>query len=83
VARPQVFTCGPDDDVEAALATMRQHRVRRLPVEGFGGTVAGIVSMNDLVLAAGPRKPVRSEAVVETFQSICAHHHPVPHVTAA
>jgi hypothetical protein len=39
--------------------------------------------MNDLVLAAGPRKPVRSEAVVETFQSICAHHHPVPHVTAA
>jgi CBS domain-containing protein len=83
VARKQVFTCGPDDDVETALETMRQRRVRRLPVEGFGGTVAGIVSMNDLVLATGARKPVRSEAIVETFQAICAHHQPVPHITAA
>ena len=83
VARPQLFTCGPDDDVEGALEIMRKHRIRRLPVEGFGGSVAGIVSMNDLVLAAGPRKPIRNEAVVETFQAICSHHHPVPHVTAA
>jgi CBS domain-containing protein len=83
VARTPVFTCGPDDDVESALATMRQHRVRRLPVEGFGGSIAGIVSMNDIVLAAGARKPVRNEAVVETLQGICAHHHPAPHITAA
>jgi CBS domain-containing protein len=82
VARTQVFTCGPDDDVQSALATMKQHRVRRLPVEGFGGTVAGIVSMNDILLAAGPRNAVRSDAVVDTFQAICAHHHPTPHVTA-
>ena len=53
VARRQVFTCSPDDDVQTALATMKQHHVRRLPVEGFGGTVAGIVSMNDILLAAG------------------------------
>lgn len=83
VARTHVFTCEPDDDAETVLTTMRQHRVRRLPVEGFGGTVIGIVSMNDLVLAAGPRKPVRNEAVVETLQAICAHHLPVPHITAA
>ena len=83
VARKQVLTCGPDDDVHAALATMKQHRVRRLPVEGFGQTVAGIVSMNDILLAAGPRKAVRSDEVVDTFQAICAHHHPAPHVTAA
>ena len=83
VARTTVFTCAPDDDVESALQTMRQHRVRRLPVAGFGGAVAGIVSMNDIVLAAGARKPVRNEAVVETLQAICAHHLPVPHITAA
>jgi len=83
VARKSVFTCSPDDDVHAALATMKAHRVRRLPVAGFGDTVMGIVSMNDLVLAAGTWKPVRSEEVVETFQQICAHHHPVPHVAAA
>ena len=83
VARTTVFTCAPDDDVESALQTMLQHRVRRLPVAGFGGAVVGIVSMNDIVLAAGARKPVRNEAVVETMQAICAHHLPVPHITAA
>ena len=83
VARTTVFTCAPDDDVETALQTMRQQRVRRLPVAGFGGAVAGIVSMNDVVLAAGARKPVRNEAVVETLQAICVHHLPVPHITAA
>src|SRR5688572_1834773 len=65
VAHTQVFTCGPDDDVHAALATMKQHRIRRLPVEGFGGTVSGIVSMNDILLAAGPRKAVRNDEVVD------------------
>ncbi len=83
VARKLVWTCGPDDDVHAALATMKQHRVRRLPVEGFGGTVLGIVSMNDILLAAGARGAIRSDEVVDTFQGICAHHHPAPHVVAA
>jgi len=82
VARTRVFTCGPDDDVHLALATMKQHHVRRLPVEGFGGTVAGIVSMNDILLAAG-RKGVGNAEIVDTFQAICAHDHPTPHVTAA
>ncbi len=83
VVQTPVWTCGPDDDVQAALATMKQHVVRRLPVEGFGGTVQGIISMNDILLAAGPRKQVREAEVVETLQSICAHHHAVPHVSAA
>jgi CBS domain-containing protein len=83
VVQAPVFTCGPDDDVQTALETMKQHGVRRLPVEGFGRTVMGIVSMDDVVLASGPRKPVRDADVVNTLQAICAHHHPAPHVTAA
>ena len=83
LARQQVFTCDPDDDVHAALATMKAHRVRRLPVEGFGGSVLGIISMNDILLAAGARKAIRNDEVVDTFQEICAHHHPTPHVAAA
>lgn len=83
VVQAPVFTCGPDDDVQTALETMKQHGVRRLPVEGFGRTVMGIVSMNDIVLASGPRKPVRDADVVNTLQAICAHHHPAAHVTAA
>jgi hypothetical protein len=42
--------------VQVALETTKQHRVRRLPVEGFGGTVADIVSMDDVVLASGPAR---------------------------
>src|SRR5687767_11337155 len=83
VARNAVFTCGPDDDVHAALETMKAHRVRRLPVAGFADSLVGIVSMNDLVLVAGAKKPVRTDEVVETFQEICAHHHPAPHVAVA
>jgi CBS domain-containing protein len=62
---------------------MREGRVRRLPVVGFGGTVLGILSMNDILLAAGPRKAVSYEDVVQVLQAICGHHHPAPHVVAA
>jgi CBS domain-containing protein len=82
VVQGPVHTCGPDDDVQAALATMKQHRIRRLPVEGFGGTVLGIVSMNDVLLAAGPKRPVREGDVLATLQTICGHHHPTPHPVA-
>lgn len=83
VVQTPIYTCGPDDDVQAVLETMKRHCVRRLPVEGFGGAVMGIVSMNDIVLASGPRKPVRGVDVVNTLQAICAHHHPSPHIAAA
>jgi CBS domain-containing protein len=83
VVQKPVYTCGPDDDVQAALETLKQHCVRRLPVEGFGGTIMGIVSMNDIVLTSGARKPVRDAEVVGTLQAICAHHHPSPHIAAA
>jgi CBS domain-containing protein len=83
VARRTVLTCQPEDDVHAALMTMKQGRVRRLPVVGFGGTVLGIVSMNDLLLAAGSARGVRNDEVIDAFQAICAHHHPVPQLVTA
>lgn len=83
VATKQLATCAPEDDVRDALATMRRARVRRLPVLGFGNTVLGVLSMNDILLAAGAGKAIASEDVVQTLQAICAHHHPVPHVVAA
>ena len=83
VATRTVGTCAPEDDVQAALTTMREHRVRRLPVVGFGGTVLGILSMNDILLAAGVGKPLSHEDVIETLKAICGHPQPVPHVVAA
>ena len=83
VANNTVWSCVGDDDVQTALATMKQHRVRRLPVLGFGRTVIGVISMNDIVLAAGADGTVRDHDVVDVLKTICAHHHPVPHVVAA
>jgi CBS domain-containing protein len=83
VMQGPLFTCNPDDDVESVLDVMKEHAIRRVPVEGFGGTVLGIVSMNDIVRVAGVRKAVRGVEVVETLQSICAHHHPALRIAAA
>jgi CBS domain-containing protein len=83
VVQAPVYTCSPDDDVQTALEKMKKHRVRRLPVEGFGGTIMGVVSMNDIIVAAGPRKPVREAAVLSTLQAICGHHHPASRIAAA
>ena len=83
VASSPVATCAPEDDVHAALATMKQARVRRLPVVGFGNTVLGLLSLNDILLAAGANKQIRDEDVVDALKTICGHHHPVPHIVAA
>jgi CBS domain-containing protein len=82
VAQTPVFTCSPDADVSEVLETMKKQSVRRIPVEGLGGTVIGMVSMNDIVRAIGPRK-VREAQVVNTLQSICARHQPAPRIAAA
>ena len=83
VATTNVATCAPEDDLRGALTAMKQARVRRLPVVGFGSTVIGILSMNDVLRAAAAGKSVASEDIVETLHAICAHHQPVPHVVAA
>jgi CBS domain-containing protein len=72
VATSKVWACGPDDDVHAALDTMAAQRVRRLPVTQ-DGAVVGVISVNDLVLAAGADRAVRNEEVVATLKAICAH----------
>lgn len=48
----KVYTCRPGDDVRSALRSMREHGVRRLPVVDETGRLAGIVSVDDIVLAS-------------------------------
>lgn len=72
VATDKLSACDPDDDVHAALETMASQRLRRLPVTQNGALV-GVISMNDLVLAAGPNKEVRNDEVVATLKAICTH----------
>lgn len=82
VMTTDVVTCAPEDDITAALEQMKHARVRRLPVVGFGRTVLGMVSTNDIVRAAEPGGALEGE-VLETLQAICGHHRPVPHIVAA
>lgn len=43
----EVVTIGADDSIDEALATMKQHRVRRLPVID-GHDLVGVVSQADI-----------------------------------
>ena len=75
VAQNPVYTCAPEDEAGAVLATMRAHRVRRVPVEGFGGTVLGVISLDDVALAAGAEGTVADRDVVATLQAMRSQHH--------
>ena len=79
----QVFSITPDDDIDQALQTMQEHKIRRLPVVNPEGELEGILSMNDIVLHAESSKtdPVTYADVVKTYQAICEH--PLDAVAAA
>lgn len=80
VMNATVYAAEPEEDVEQALQTMREHKVRRLPVLNLQGELEGIVSMNDIVLKAkasnGKKPAIDYSDVVKTYQAICEH--PVP-----
>ena len=47
-----VIGCAPEDDCIDALLTMAERHVHRLPVQGPGGALLGIVSIDDIVRQA-------------------------------
>lgn len=85
VMNATVYAAEPEEDVEQALQTMREHRIRRLPVLNLAGELEGIVSMNDIVLKAntdGKKKAsIDYVDVIKTYRAICEH--PLPMVQAA
>lgn len=83
----ELFTCKAEDDIHSALNTMRDNKVRRLSVVTADGKLAGMLSMNDVVLRAaevGDKKaPELSYAdVVNTYKSICQHRLPMQQAQA-
>jgi CBS domain-containing protein len=78
VAVKPVFTCGPDEDVHAALKTMRKHQVRRVPVVDDDGKLAGILCLHEIVLQAEKANGKRTagishDDIVDTLKAICEH----------
>jgi len=73
VATRGVQTCGPDDDVNTAMAIMRRAKVRRLAVVD-DGKLAGMLALNDIILAAEPRYgTVDYEEVMTTMKAVSEH----------
>ena len=75
VMSSRVFACAPDDDIHIALETMKEGGVRRLPVLTRDGILAGVISMDDILLRAQPsgigRIPeLSSEEVVKAYRAI-------------
>ena len=55
IMRTPLVTARDSEDTSVAIARMRASGVRRLPVTGHGGTLVGIVTLDDLLklVAAG------------------------------
>ena len=71
----RVYSCAPDDDIHTALQTMKEGKVRRLPVITKNGTLVGVVSTDDVLLRAestglGPQPELSSDEVVRAFRRI-------------
>lgn len=80
-----VFSCAADDAVHVALQTMKDGRVRRLPVVAHEEKLVGVVSMDDILLRAQPtslgKEPeLSSDEVVRTYRAITQRQ--VPRVVA-
>ena len=68
-----IQTTRPEETLEKALGTMKQFQVRRLPVVAADGTVKGVISMNDIVLASQQKEGPSAADIVSTMSGICAH----------
>jgi CBS domain-containing protein len=71
----RVHNCFSEDNVSTVLKTMKERRVRRLPVLDRQEHLVGIISMNDLVARADRHSGanVPGDEFLATLKSICEH----------
>jgi len=73
VISPKLFTCTAEDNVSSVLTTMRIEGLRRLPVIDREGALAGVLSIDDLVLKARENASIKDVSyadIEETYQAI-------------
>lgn len=71
-----VISIGEEDSVEDAEKRMREHQVRRVPVVDASGVLTGVLSLNDLALAArGGRRgnSITADRVADTLAAVSRH----------
>ncbi len=75
VATGKVYSCREQEEIHAALQTMAEKRVRRLPVVNEDGVLQGVLSMDNVVLhiessGFGHKAGLSNEDVVNTLRQI-------------
>lgn len=72
VSSRRSYTCNPDENIRGVLATMRDHKVHRVPVVHHDGTLAGIISIDDIIFSAKEKKgsDITYTDVIETQKAI-------------
>lgn len=65
-----IFSCQASESLESAERVMRDWRVRRLPVVDEAGTLVGVLSLNDLIMASQHSSLARAkERIVGDLQA--------------
>jgi CBS domain-containing protein len=75
VTTNKLFACSPEDEIHVALLTMRDGKVRRLPVIDSDGKAVGVLSMDDVLLHAEPAGSgkiveLSTDEVVRTYRAV-------------
>ena len=88
IVQRKVYACNQEDDVHMALQSMREGHVRRLPVVDREGNLAGVVSMDDILLHAEPNSfgnepELSANEVVRAYRTIMKKDLPVSMKKAA
>jgi CBS domain-containing protein len=68
-----VVMCRPEDSTTKAAELMAKHKIRRIPVIDDDDSPIGVVSLNDLAIAAARHAQVAEHDVVYTLGAICEH----------
>jgi CBS domain-containing protein len=70
VMTQKVWSALVDDDVHAALATMKDARVRRVPVRDESGRLKGMLSIEDLVVRGLERGGINTDEIVQALRAM-------------
>jgi CBS domain-containing protein len=75
VSDGRLHACSPEDEIHVALLTMREGKVRRLPVIDSEGKAVGVLSMDDVLLHAEPSGSgkiveLSTDEVVRSYRAI-------------
>ncbi len=62
-----VLTCSPNDELKKALKLLRKNQLRRLPVVDGDGLLVGIITLADIVNAAGAKKKPKDLSPQKVF----------------